>query len=69
MSSMNFSLKRNIMTLALYFGYQNSRAIHTEKGILPIFGQMNFSRIKTRIKIIQKVIRIFQYPYCVEATT
>jgi hypothetical protein len=33
------------------------------------FGQMNFSRIKTRIKIIQKVIRVFQYPHCVEATT
>ena len=33
------------------------------------FGHMNFSSIKTRIKIIQKVIRVFQYPHCVEATT
>jgi hypothetical protein len=24
------------MTLVLYFGYQNSRAIHTKKGILPV---------------------------------
>jgi hypothetical protein len=36
MSSMNFSLKRNIMTFVLYFGYQNSRAIHIEKGIIPV---------------------------------
>ena len=36
MSSVNFSLKRNLMTLVLYFGYQNSRAIHTKKGILPV---------------------------------
>jgi hypothetical protein len=33
------------------------------------FGQMNFPRIKTRIKIIQKVIRVFHSPHCVEATT
>jgi len=24
------------MTFVLYFGYQNSRAIHIEKGIIPV---------------------------------
>jgi hypothetical protein len=39
------------------------------KQLRSIDGQMIISRIKTRIKIIQKVIRVFQYPHCVEATT
>ena len=47
MSLMNFSLKRNIMTFVLYFGYQNSRAIHTEKGILPVL--YFFNKIKLSI--------------------
>jgi len=30
------------------------------------FGQMNFSRIKTRFTIIQIVLRIFQYPHLIK---
>ena len=31
-----------------------------------VFGQMNFSRIKTRFKIIQKLLRVFQYPHLIK---
>jgi len=30
-----------------------------------LFGQMNFSRIKTRFTIIQIVLRVFQYPHMI----
>jgi hypothetical protein len=33
------------------------------------FGQMKFSRIKTRIKTIKKVFTVFQYPHLIEVTT
>ena len=30
------------------------------------FGQMNISRIKTRFTIIQKLLRVFQYPHLIK---
>jgi hypothetical protein len=53
MSLMNFSLKRNIMTFVLYFGYQNSWAIHTEKGILPVL--YFFNKIKLSITMTKRL--------------
>ena len=53
MSSMNFSLKRNIMTFVRYFGYQNSRAIHTEKVILPVL--YFFNKIKLSITMTKRL--------------
>jgi hypothetical protein len=64
-SSMNFSLKRNIMTFVCYFGYQNSRAIHTEKGILPVllFLQQNKTVPITMTKRLSSVKEGLQ-SYC-----
>ena len=64
-SSMNSSLKRNIMTFVCYFGYQNSRAIHTEKGILPVllFLQQNKTVPITMTKRLSSVKEGLQ-SYC-----
>jgi hypothetical protein len=58
----------NGVITTLEFGIDNI-SVEFRKLLRSFFGQMNFSRIKTRIKIIQKIIRVFQYPHCVEATT
>jgi hypothetical protein len=46
------------MTFVLYFGYQNSRAIHTEKGILPVqyVGLPEFFEMKSSLIRVQFMI-------------